>query len=92
MTLTRALYNKVIALPRVLQSGMHSKIIQIIQRTCTVFIDNFRNISPNSSISISVCMGSYGGYVKHERNDTMSDPWDPQRNEKCSFYFYCLLP
>ena len=27
-----------------------TKVVQIIKCTCTVFIDNFRNISTNSSI------------------------------------------
>ena len=53
-----------------------SKVVQIIKCTCTVFIDNFRNISTNSWIYVSVCRESYGGYVKHERNDPMCDPWD----------------
>ena len=57
---------------------MYSKVVQIIKCTCTVLIDNFINISTNSS----VCRGSYDGYVKHKRNYPMCDPWDPQRNEK----------
>ena len=47
------------------------KVIKIIKCTCTVFIDNFRNISTNLSIEVSVCRGSYDGYVKHKRNDPM---------------------
>ena len=61
------------------------KVIQIIKCTCTVLIDNFRNISANSSIlvpTVSVCRGSYDGYVKHKRNDPMCDNWDSQGNEK----------
>ena len=68
------------------------KVVPIIKCTCTVFIDNFRNISANSSISVSVCRESYDGYVKHKRNDPMCDPWDSEGNEKCNFYFYCFLP
>ena len=65
----------------------------IINCTCTVFINNFRNVSTNSSIKVSVCTESYDGYVKHKRNDPMRHPWDSQGNEKkCSFYFYCFLP
>ena len=48
--------------------------------TCAVFIDNFRNISTNSSTS--VCGGTYDGYVRHKRNDPMCDPGDSQGNEK----------
>ena len=44
----------------------------------TVFSGNFRNISTNSSILVSVCKGSYDRYVKHKRNDPMCDPWDSQ--------------
>ena len=69
-----------------------TKVVQVIKCTCTVFIDNFRNISTNLSIEVSVCRGSYDRYVKHKRNDPISDPWDCQGNEKCNFYFYCLLP
>ena len=29
-----------------------------------------------------VCRESYGGYVKHKRNDPMCDPWDSQGHEK----------
>ena len=32
-----------------------SKVVPIIKCTCTVFIDNFRNILTNSSIKVSVC-------------------------------------
>ena len=58
-----------------------TKVVPIIKCTCTVFIDNFRNISNNSSIKVSVCRGSYDGYVKHKRNNPTYDPWDSQRNE-----------
>ena len=30
--------------------ALRSKVVQIIKCTCTVFVDNFRNISTNSSI------------------------------------------
>ena len=33
-------------------------------------------------MQVSVCRGSYGGYVKHKRNDPMCDLWDLQGNEK----------
>ena len=66
-----------------------TKVLPIIKCTCTVFTDNFRNISTNSSISVSVCRGSYDGYVKHERNDPMFDPWDSQGNEKMQFLLEC---
>ena len=70
-----------------------AEVVQIIKCTCTVFIDNFRHISTNSSIQVSVCRGSYDGYAKHKRNDPTCDPWDSQGKEKkCSFYFYCFLP
>ena len=45
---------------------------------------------------MSVCRGSYDGYVKHKRNDPMCDPWDSQGGgggggvKKCNFYFYCF--
>ena len=68
-----------------------SKVVQIIKYTCTVFIDNFRNISTNSSMQVSVCTGGYGGYVKHKRNDPMCDPWDSQENEKMQFLFLLLF-
>ena len=67
------------------------KVVQIIKCTCTVFVDNFRNISTNSSISVSVCRGSYDGYVNHKRQDPMCDPWDSQANEKMQFLFLLLL-
>ena len=63
----------------------------MIKCTCTVVIDSFRNISTNSSIQISVCRGSYDGFVKHKRNDPMCDPWDSQGNEK-KMQFLFLLP
>ena len=66
-----------------------TKVVQIIKCTQTVFVDNFRNISTDSLIQVSVCRGNYGGYVKHKRNDPMCDPWDSQGDKKCSFYFYC---
>ena len=72
--------------------GDQTKVVQIIKFTCTVFIDNFRDISTNSSIQVSVCGGGYDGYVKRERNDSLCDPWDSQGDEKCNFYFYCFLP
>ena len=53
-----------------------TKVIQIIKCTKTVFVDNFRNISPNSLILVSGCRESYGGYVQHKRNDPMCDHWD----------------
>ena len=59
-----------------------SKVVQIIKCTCTVFINNFRNVSTNSLIKVSVCRESYDGYVKHKRNDPMRDPWDSQGNKK----------
>ena len=51
-----------------------TKVVQIIKCTCTVFVDNFGNISANSSIEVSVCRGSYDRYVKRKRNDPMCDP------------------
>ena len=57
-----------------------SKVVPIMKCTCTVFIDNFRNISTNSSIQVSVCRGSYDGYMKHKRNNPTCDPWDSQGN------------
>ena len=68
-------------LPPKIMNPLSLKVVQIIKCTCTVFIDNFRNISTNSSIQVSVCRGSYEGYVKHKRNDPMCDPWDSQGNE-----------
>ena len=68
-----------------------SKVVQIIKCTCTVFIDNFRNISTNSSTYVSVCRGSYGGYVKHKRNNPVCDPCDSQGNEKMQFLFLLLF-
>ena len=50
-----------------------TEVVPIIKCTCTVFIDNFRNISTNLSIQASVCRGSYDGYVKHKRNDPTCD-------------------
>ena len=50
------------------------KVVQIIKCTCTVFIDNVRNISTNSLILVSVCRGS-----------PMCDPWNSQGNEKMLF-------
>ena len=71
---------------------MHvTKVVQIINCTCTVSINNFRNISTNSSIQVSVCRESYDGYVKHKRNDPMCDPWDSQGNEKMQFLFILLF-
>ena len=67
-----------------------TKVIQIVKCTCTVFIDNFRNISTDSLIQVSVCRRSCGGYVKHKRNDPMCDPWDSQGNEKMQLYFHCF--
>ena len=67
-----------------------TKVVQIIKCTCTVFIDNFRNISTNSSIS-SVYRESYDGYVKLKRNDPMCVVWDSQVNEKTQFLILFLL-
>ena len=67
------------------------KVVPISKCTCTVFIDNFRNISTNSSIQVSICR-SYDGYVKHKRNNPTCDPWDSQGNEKWNFYSHCFLP
>ena len=64
------------------QVFMPTKVVPIIKCTCIVFIDNFRKISTNSSIYVSVCRGSYAGCVKHKRNDPMCDPSDSQWNEK----------
>ena len=69
----------------------NAKVIQIIKCTCTVFIDNFRNISTNPSIRASVCRRSYDGYVKHKRNDPMCDLCDSQGNEKMQFLFLLLF-
>ena len=70
---------------------MVTKVVQIIKCTYTFFVDNFRNISSNSSIYVSVCSRSYGGYVKHKRNDAMCNPWDSQGNEKMQFLFLLLF-
>ena len=35
--------------------------------------------------------GSYGGHVKHKRNDPMCDPWDSQGDEKIQFLFLLLF-
>ena len=40
---------------------------------------------------MSVCRGSYDGYVKHKRNDPMCVHWDSQGNESAisiSIAFY----
>ena len=68
-----------------------TKVVPIIKCTCTVFIDNFRNVSTNSSIQVSVCRKSYDGNVKHERNEPMCDPWDSQGNEKNAISIFLLL-
>ena len=60
-----------------------TKVVPIIKCTCTVFIDNFRDISTDSSVWVSVCRGSYDGYVKHKKNNPACGPWDSQGNEKC---------
>ena len=49
----------------------HITLVQIIKCTCSVCIDNFRNIS-----TISSTRGSYDGYVKHKRNEPMCDQCD----------------
>ena len=49
----------------------HITLVQIIKCTCSVCIDNFRNISTTSSTR-----GSYDGYVKHKRNEPMCDQCD----------------
>ena len=36
----------------------------------------------NTTIYVSVCRGSYDGYVKHKRNDPMCVPWDPKENKR----------
>ena len=46
-------------------------LVQIIKCTCSVCIDNFRNIS-----TISSTRGSYDGYVKHKKNEPMCDQCD----------------
>ena len=70
---------------------LNTKVVQIIKCTCTVFIDNFRNISTNSSILVSVYRGSYDGYVKHKRNDPIYVPWDSQGNENNAISIaFCL--
>ena len=40
---------------------------------------------------VSVCRGSYDGYVEHKRIDPMCDPWDSQGNEKIQFLFLLLF-
>ena len=67
------------------------KVDPLIKCTCTVFIDNFRTISTNSSIQLSVCRGNYDQYVKHKTNNQTGNPWDSQRNEKMQFLFLLLL-
>ena len=78
---------------RVSYSRLHilTKVVPIIKCTCTVFIDNFRNISTNSSIYVSVCWGRYDGYVNHKRNNPICDPWDSQGNEKMRFLFLLIF-
>ena len=71
----------------------HITLVQIIKCTGTVFIDNFNDISTISSTQVSVCKGSYDGYVKHKRNEPMCDQCDPYvispspfiRNENITF-------
>ena len=70
---------------------MAIKVVPIIECICTVFINNFRNTSTNSSILVSVCRGSYDGYVKHKRNDPMCDSLDSQGNEKKLQFLFLLL-
>ena len=67
-----------------------TKVVPIIKCTCTVFIDNFRNIPTNSLIKVSVCWGSHDGYVKHKTNYPTYDSWDFQGNEKMQFLFLLL--
>ena len=67
------------------------RVVQKIKCTCTAFFHNFRNISTNSSIYVSVCRGSYDGYVKHKRNGPMCDPWDFQGNEKNAISIFIAL-
>ena len=64
-----------------------TKVVQIIKCICTVFIDNFRNISNNSSIQVSVCRGSYGGYVKHKKIIQCSALGIPKGMKKMQFLF-----
>ena len=66
-----------------------TKVVSVIKCTCTVFIDNLRNISSNSPISVG--RGSYDGHVKLKRNDPMCDHWDSQGNEKLQFLFLLLF-
>ena len=68
-----------------------TKVVPIIKCTCTVFIDNFRNISTNLSIWVSACRGNYDGHVKHKRNDLMCHPWDSQGAQKTHFLFIMLF-
>ena len=55
-----------------------SKVVPIIKCTCIVFIDNFRNISTDSSIQTSVCRG----YVKHKEMIIPDIPLEFPRGRK----------
>ena len=63
----------------------------MIKCTSAVLVDNFRNVSTNSLILVSVSRGNYGRYVKHKRNDPMCGPPDSQGDEKMQFLFLLLF-
>ena len=44
-----------------------------------------------SEWTLSVCRGSYDGYVKHKRNNPTCDHWNSQGNEKLQFVVLLLL-
>ena len=76
-----------------LRNPTSAKVVPIIKCTCTVFVDNFINISTNSSIYLSVCRRSYVGYVRHKRNNPTLRPLRFPREwiKKMQFLFLLLL-
>ena len=77
--------------PQLIEPLTVTKVVQIIKCTYTVFIDNFINISTNTSIYVSICRRRYDRYVRLKRNDPMCDPWDSQGNDKMQFLFLLLF-
>ena len=57
-------------------------VVPVIKCTCTVFIDNFTNIS----IQVSICGESYEGYVKHKEMIQCANLGIPKGMKKCNFY------
>ena len=69
------------------------KVVQIIKCTCTVFIDNFTNISTDSSIYRYKFVGEVmADMLSIKKRIQCATFRIPKGVKKCNFYFYCFFP